>query len=114
MLFRSVFSGSLREQSCGDPSDLHTNRVVECQGSFQRANKNFFACPLDPLQKLDFKSSGISRPRHRVSGSYNHAEGVGGAYLRAETPRSEEHTSELQSPMYLVCRLLLENKKNES
>src|SRR5437879_6793412 len=25
--------------------------------------------------------------------------------------RSEEHTSELQSPMYLVCRLLLENKK---
>src|SRR5437763_13071696 len=28
--------------------------------------------------------------------------------------RSEEHTSELQSPMYLVCRLLLEkkNKKN--
>src|SRR5437764_6609617 len=28
-------------------------------------------------------------------------------------PRSEEHTSELQSPMYLVCRLLLE-KKNPS
>src|SRR5437762_6752607 len=27
------------------------------------------------------------------------------------TPRSEEHTSELQSPMYLVCRLLLEKKK---
>src|SRR5437879_7857193 len=27
--------------------------------------------------------------------------------------RSEEHTSELQSPMYLVCRLLLEKKKNK-
>src|SRR5437762_4898330 len=27
-----------------------------------------------------------------------------------EPRRSEEHTSELQSPMYLVCRLLLENK----
>src|SRR5437763_10845494 len=27
-------------------------------------------------------------------------------------PRSEEHTSELQSPMYLVCRLLLEKKKD--
>src|SRR5258708_18383115 len=26
-------------------------------------------------------------------------------------PRSEEHTSELQSPDHLVCRLLLENKK---
>src|SRR5437879_10741073 len=28
--------------------------------------------------------------------------------------RSEEHTSELQSPMYLVCRLLLEKKKKTS
>ena len=28
-----------------------------------------------------------------------------------EVKRSEEHTSELQSPMYLVCRLLLEKKK---
>src|SRR5436189_4629384 len=28
-------------------------------------------------------------------------------------PRSEEHTSELQSPMYLVCRLLLEKKKEQ-
>src|SRR5437879_10305741 len=27
--------------------------------------------------------------------------------------RSEEHTSELQSPMYLVCRLLLEKKKHK-
>src|SRR5437879_11653739 len=32
-------------------------------------------------------------------------------YLGLEL-RSEEHTSELQSPMYLVCRLLLE-KKNQ-
>src|SRR5437763_7122102 len=29
----------------------------------------------------------------------------------ARRHRSEEHTSELQSPMYLVCRLLLEKKK---
>src|SRR3712207_7906340 len=29
-------------------------------------------------------------------------------------PRSEEHTSELQSRQYLVCRLLLEKKKNRS
>src|SRR5437764_2970413 len=28
--------------------------------------------------------------------------------------RSEEHTSELQSPMYLVCRLLLEKKKTQT
>src|SRR5437879_6806205 len=30
---------------------------------------------------------------------------------KTEDYRSEEHTSELQSPMYLVCRLLLEKKK---
>src|SRR5258708_18719946 len=29
----------------------------------------------------------------------------------ARVPRSEEHTSELQSPDHLVCRLLLEKKK---
>src|SRR5437762_5722692 len=34
------------------------------------------------------------------------------APLRARRSRSEEHTSELQSPMYLVCRLLLEKKKS--
>src|SRR5256885_340274 len=32
---------------------------------------------------------------------------------RADTARSEEHTSELQSPCNLVCRLLLEKKKIE-
>src|SRR5258707_5829935 len=31
----------------------------------------------------------------------------------AARERSEEHTSELQSRQYLVCRLLLEKKKNE-
>ena len=31
--------------------------------------------------------------------------------LFVQSVRSEEHTSELQSPMYLVCRLLLEKKK---
>src|SRR3712207_8155399 len=32
---------------------------------------------------------------------------------RQITERSEEHTSELQSRQYLVCRLLLEKKKKE-
>src|SRR5258708_18636564 len=34
------------------------------------------------------------------------------ASWRLEHLRSEEHTSELQSPDHLVCRLLLEKKKN--
>src|SRR3712207_8227934 len=33
---------------------------------------------------------------------------------RAQDARSEEHTSELQSRQYLVCRLLLETKKQRS
>src|SRR3712207_8070536 len=40
-----------------------------------------------------------------------HAAGVN--LLRC-APRSEEHTSELQSRQYLVCRLLLEKKKKHS
>src|SRR5207244_11083851 len=35
------------------------------------------------------------------------------APCRACRPRSEEHTSELQSPDHLVCRLLLEKKKKK-
>src|SRR5688572_32766310 len=35
------------------------------------------------------------------------------ALMRIEDPRSEEHTSELQSQSNLVCRLLLEKKKKK-
>src|SRR2546425_13093394 len=37
----------------------------------------------------------------------------GGASARSQPSRSEEHTSELQSLAYLVCRLLLEKKKKD-
>src|SRR2546429_1590502 len=36
---------------------------------------------------------------------------IGNGVCRPDTTRSEEHTSELQSRLHLVCRLLLENKK---
>src|SRR5438876_3726561 len=39
---------------------------------------------------------------------------IGGVMALATAARSEEHTSELQSPVHLVCRLLLEKKKNQS
>src|SRR5258708_10552267 len=39
--------------------------------------------------------------------------GCAGPNLSHE-PRSEEHTSELQSPDHLVCRLLLEKKKRDT
>src|SRR3712207_8195666 len=45
--------------------------------------------------------------------------GITGDYVTVKFPanagdRSEEHTSELQSRQYLVCRLLLEKKNNNS
>src|SRR3712207_7598524 len=44
------------------------------------------------------------------------ASGIGGVQtlLANYDARSEEHTSELQSRQYLVCRLLLEKKKHKS
>src|SRR5437763_2387209 len=39
---------------------------------------------------------------------------IGGEERAGAFARSEEHTSELQSPMYLVCRLLLEKKNRRT
>src|SRR5256885_6793360 len=52
----------------------------------------------------------------RGAGLGRHGERRAGAGGRVERPRarSEEHTSELQSPCNLVCRLLLEKKKKPS
>src|SRR3712207_7062027 len=57
------------------------------------------------------------RPRHAVDGAdedlRGHLAPGAGAHRQAAAlhRRSEEHTSELQSRQYLVCRLLLEKKK---
>src|SRR3712207_6890811 len=53
--------------------------------------------------------------RFRTHGKNSHATVRGTRWLvedRCDGTRSEEHTSELQSRQYLVCRLLLEKKKN--
>src|SRR5205823_15112826 len=54
---------------------------------------------------------------HQSSGSCSAHPGCGCSVLTSARPmagmRSEEHTSELQSLAYLVCRLLLEKKKYE-
>src|SRR5256885_6120900 len=52
-----------------------------------------------------FRSVRIERlTRYDLTHAYLHQQGIAG--------RSEEHTSELQSPCNLVCRLLLEKKKS--
>src|SRR5437879_6855977 len=55
--------------------------------------------------------------QRRLAGVLDHFFDDPGTHITREDPpdlRSEEHTSELQSPMYLVCRLLLEKKNHSS
>src|SRR5258707_7439614 len=73
-----------------------------------------------------FRSVAEQHPGHAAAGAEQHAldeqlpddataaraeRGAHREFTRAAM-RSEEHTSELQSRQYLVCRLLLEKKKN--
>src|SRR2546427_1361511 len=55
----------------------------------------------------------LGRPRARLHGPDNRAAAAEPRQLRGGSrERSEEHTSELQSQSNIVCRLLLEKKKN--
>src|SRR5256885_10780122 len=68
--------------------------------------------PYTTLFRSLVAGAGHGRPRDRhdppnlTRGESSHA--------RPDPARSEEHTSELQSPCNLVCRLLLEKKKKRS
>src|SRR3712207_8295507 len=72
----------------------------------------FRSFPTAPFQ--DFNTEHIN---HFSQASLRNALEAAGFAVRATAPkvidaaRSEEHTSELQSRQYLVCRLLLEKKK---
>src|SRR5690348_18108519 len=63
---------------------------------------------------------GIVTAVTNASGSFSVPLTVPSAYIPGTqyyvyvNSRSEEHTSELQSPVHLVCRLLLEKKKNNN
>src|SRR3712207_7008854 len=57
------------------------------------------------------RDESLKAPFADVGGDFGATSTMLAEYLRA---RSEEHTSELQSRQYLVCRLLLEKKKKSS
>src|SRR5258708_30654147 len=69
---------------------------------------------LDALSRADSQAVEVSRAtgisHERV---VNLTEAGNIPRARERSLRSEEHTSELQSPDHLVCRLLLEKKKND-
>src|SRR5690625_6146352 len=62
---------------------------------------------------LDRSPSTISRELARNSATASTPEQQPSRYDASAAARSEEHTSELQSRGHLVCRLLLEKKKNK-
>src|SRR5258708_18153140 len=71
------------------------------------------------LEGVDIRLVGGRRVRGRVIMRRDDAEhdvALAGqlVVITAHNYRSEEHTSELQSPDHLVCRLLLEKKKQKS
>src|SRR2546430_8803212 len=74
-----------------------------------KAAKRIVQCALDTFGKLDIvvNNAGILRDRMIFNMAEEDWDAVVAVHLR-----SEEHTSELQSQSNLVCRLLLEKKKN--
>src|SRR2546422_7361798 len=66
-----------------------------------------------PPRSTLFPYTTLFRSPDPLGGHYGRVPGSGGGVLDGRmTERSEEHTSELQSRLHLVCRLLLEKKKN--
>src|SRR3712207_8372724 len=87
-LFRSVRAGE--EQEVGDEAAHAAARA-------QRGRRGLAALAVEGLgEQLEVREDARERGAQLVGG------------------RSEEHTSELQSRQYLVCRLLLEKKKKDS
>src|SRR2546422_6628147 len=70
--------------------------------------------PYTTLFRSPAERGGGSRPAARLA----HGSGRRRLHARVRADRvpgrSEEHTSELQSRLHLVCRLLLEKKKNKA
>src|SRR5260370_29817643 len=81
--------------------------------------------PYTTLFRSDLQP-GVAAPVDEDAGAFHEKTGFASAaapnrrpamsisYVPASTCRSEEHTSELQSHLNLVCRLLLVKKKTES
>src|SRR3712207_7327217 len=65
--------------------------------------------PRDVHERLEPRWLARIRKRGKAAARLKHARGFG--QVGIDDIRSEEHTSELQSRQYLVCRLLLEKKK---
>src|SRR2546426_2577030 len=67
----------------------------------------------EALDRLGRELRDITRPGDPVTREVAGSRAVANLLMQLVARRSEEHTSELQSPCNLVCRLLLEKKKTK-
>src|SRR5947208_4971341 len=78
------------------------------------ATTEIYTLSLHDALPILFNSRRRSRHRRgRPKGARRRVAGKNPTESRKDKGRSEEHTSELQSPDHLVCRLLLEKKKKK-
>src|SRR5438309_6038244 len=70
--------------------------------------------PYTTLFRSRYRGARHRRGSDRRGGTRGGGELAGRQSERDQCPRSEEHTSELQSQFHLVCRLLLEKKKRKN
>src|ERR1035441_3590196 len=92
--------------------EMFQGRGVEGQIPWQQVNgreKQRVVCQVAPPES--FRRFGLARRHNHFAGELAPPV-VFGDTRRVPVERSEEHTSELQSLRHLVCRLLLEKKKN--
>src|SRR5258707_9287761 len=71
----------------------------------------FFLMIRRPPRSTLFPYTTLFRSAHYYAAALPCSMGSGSSSISGKSIRSEEHTSELQSRQYLVCRLLLEKKK---
>src|SRR2546427_5090247 len=86
--YTTLFRSPAMHAASGRPAHHHRRRGIPEVMSLGHKIRNLIECANDEVDELHFANG-------------------------AQAARSEEHTSELQSQSNLVCRLLLEKKKNK-
>src|SRR5690554_7455344 len=99
LLTAMPFSGKTNSTATAvGPAAPTNNAANHCVLPFQRRINHHTGSPQTPPQKANEITLGM-------------VNGGTAVIFQGAPPRSEEHTSELQSRPHLVCRLLLEKKK---
>src|SRR5437879_1013774 len=102
------------EEAVNSVPGLQQVRSITSRGSAEV--DLFFDWRVDMFQTLQYVNSAVSRvqPELPATAKIEAHRMTFASFPILGYSRSEEHTSELQSPMYLVCRLLLEKKKKKN